>query len=150
MPVCLDDDRLQKMFNAQRIARGFLADRPIRRCVLGGRAGILLTVRLTSYRSLPLSCIEEIRLYIDGVAVDPASLRLIVAGVPYALSELAALPDRWWFILDLGELFVAMTDLAPGSHDVDATLVTVEPYMTAGRFSMSNPDRRSLVLAEAA
>lgn len=146
----LDDDRLQRMFGAPGIARGFLANRPMRRGVLDGQAGLFVTVRLTSYRSLPLSCIEGIELAIDGTPVDSAALRLIVAGVPYALSELAALSDRWWFVLDLGELFVPLADLPDGPHDVAATLVTVEPYMTAGRFSMFNPDRRTLALDAAA
>lgn len=146
----IDDDRLQMLFDATGIARGFLADRPMRRGHLEGRDGVYLTVRLTSYRSLPLSCIEGIRLSIDGVEVEPEALRLVIAGVPYALADLTAFFDRWWFILDFAELFAPLPDVAAGAYDVEAVLVTVEPYMTAGRFSMFNPDHRTLMLGEAA
>lgn len=143
------DDRLRHLFDAPGISRSFLAQRAMRRGRLKGRDGIFVTVRLTSYRSLPLSCIEDVAISIDGTPIERDELRLIVADVPYRLDELPALSDRWWFVLDMATLFAPLSTLAAGPHDVDATLVTVEPYMTAGRFSMFNPDRRQLAVEEA-
>lgn len=152
MPLALPDPatpaaeaRLAELFAAKGIARGFLADRLMRWATIDGRDGVLLAVRLTSYRSLPLSCIEDVQIAFDGEPVARDAVRLVLGGVEYRLDEVGGLVDRWWFILDMAELFVGVT-LPEGVHDVEATLVTVEPYMTAGRFSMFNPDRRRLRL----
>jgi hypothetical protein len=65
----------------------------------------------------------------------------------YKLDELPRLSKIWWFILDHAQLFVPReTELSPGEHDVEGMLVTVEPYMTAGRFSFFNTSRKRLRL----
>ena len=47
------------------------------------------------------------------------------------------------------DLFVpSSTPLALGEHDVEGTLITVEPYMTAGRFSFYSVCRKRLALEE--
>lgn len=130
--------------------RGFLADRPLRNATVGGVAGIALSVRLTSYRSLPLSCIQAIQLSIDGRSCDPAELRLALNYATHSVAELAGLSHVWWFILDYAELFAPLVvPLAAGPHEIEGTLVTVEPYMTAGRFAFHNYARRSLLLEAA-
>ncbi|HRE28689.1 MAG TPA: hypothetical protein PK954_18740, partial [Anaerolineales bacterium] len=54
----------------------------------------------------------------------------------------------WWFILDTADLFVASeTPLAQGEHAVEGTLVTVEPYVTGGRFSFYYPSSKRLSVA---
>jgi hypothetical protein len=40
-----------------------------------------------------------------------------------------------------------MRPLNFGIHQFDATLITVEPYITAGRFSFYHGDRRELMVA---
>ena len=128
-------------------SREFLADEPIQNVDRHGRKGFSLKVRLTSYRSLPLSCIEDIQLKIDGTPVDPKTIVLTLNNVGHTLDELPKLSDVWWFILDYGELFVPRDAPLPlGQHDVDAVLTTVEPYITAGRFSFRNPCRKQLVV----
>ncbi len=70
------------------------------------------------------------------MSAEQEGMRLILNGRTFRLAELAQLSDVWWFILDYGELFVPLADrLTPGLHDVSGTMETVEPYMTAGRFS---------------
>jgi hypothetical protein len=54
------------------------------------------------------------------------------------LSELAALNTVWWFVLEHATLFVPHKPLSSGEHLFEATLITVEPYVTAGRFSFYN------------
>jgi len=126
--------------------RGFLADEGLRN-VRDGRRGFQLKVRLTSYRSLPLSCIEGIKLKVDGEEIDPKSLVLTLNNYSHKLDELPRLSHVWWFILDYGELFVPReTPLAPGEHEIEGTLITVEPYMTAGRFSFYWTSKKRLAL----
>jgi hypothetical protein len=127
--------------------RSFLSAEGFRNAVREGRKGVQFNVRLTSYRSLPLSCIEGIQLSIDGHSVDPKDIVFTLDNHSYKLDELPKLSKIWWFILDHAQLFVPTeAALPPGVHDVEGTLITVEPYMTAGRFSFFNTSRKRLRL----
>ena len=127
--------------------RSFLRDEPVRNVVRNGVPGYELSVNLTSYRALPLSCIEGLLLSVDGNPVDSSTVALTLNGYSHRLEELAELSHVWWFILDPATLFVpSASPLAAGDHRVDATLITVEPYVTAGRFSFYHPASRSLTV----
>jgi hypothetical protein len=116
--------------------RSFLRQEPICNVTRNGVAGIELGVNLTSYRALPLSCIEGLQLKIDGEDVDVSGALLKLNSVTYKIQDLAVLSEVWWFILDPATIFVPNAKpLSQGNHQVDATLITVEPYVTAGRFS---------------
>ena len=138
---------------APRVAkdRRFISDEPLRSVQVDGRPGVAIKVRLTSYRSLPLSCIEAIELKIDGRTIAAADLRLRLNFATYRLADLPRLSKVWWFILDYADLIAPLpAPLPPGMHDVEGTLVTVEPYMTAGRFSFHNSASKRLPLEAAA
>lgn len=127
--------------------RSFLREEPIRNVVRNGVPGYELGVNLTSYRALPLSCVEGLRLNVDGVDVDPSTVTLTLNGYSHKLEELAQLSQVWWFILDPASIFVPRAKpLAAGSHQVNATLITVEPYVTAGRFSFYHPASSTLAV----
>jgi hypothetical protein len=128
--------------------RTFLADEPIRNAVHGGKPGYLVKVCLTSYRALPLSCIEKIELKVDGELIHPDQMRFILNGYSHRLQELPRLPHIFWFILDYADLFIeSARPLSPGKHLVEGLLVTVEPYVTAGRYSFYNPSTKRLTVA---
>lgn len=129
--------------------RSFLADEQIRNVVYEGKSGYLVRICLTSYRSLPLSCLDRIELSVDGKAVDPQKIRFVLNGYSHKLDELPTLPHRFWFILDYADLFVESTQpLPPGEHLVEAMLVTVEPYMTGGRHAFFNTSTKRLAVAQ--
>jgi hypothetical protein len=114
-----------------------------------GRGGVRARVRLTDYRSLPLSCVAGIDISVDGAAVDPAGLVLIMNGEAHFLPDLRERTDLWWFVLDSAELFIPLDKpLAPGAHDVDGTLHLIVPYATVGRSVRSSTSRVRLPLAE--
>ena len=126
-------------------SRSFLRDVPIHNVIREGIGGCEISVRLTSYRALPLSCIENLQLKIDGEEIDPKLIQLVLNGVSYKVSDMENLSNVWWFILDAATVFVPRSRrLLAGKHRVDAKLVTVEPYITAGRFSFYNSDSREL------
>jgi len=128
--------------------RSFLSDDEIRNVVHEGKNGYLVRVCLTSYRALPLSCIEKIELKVDGEAINPGNMRFILNGYSHRLSELAQLSHIFWFILDYADLFVeSKVPLPAGEHLVENLLVTVEPYMTGGRHSFFNPSTKRLTVA---
>jgi hypothetical protein len=126
--------------------RDFISDHGFRSVTRGGVEGVEIKVRLTSYRALPLSCIEGLLLTIDDKTIDPSTLTITVNQHNYKLAELPALSDVWWFILDHATLFVP-GKLAAGKHLLGGTLITVEPYVTAGRFSFYNSCSKELQLA---
>lgn len=129
--------------------RSFLRDEPVRNVTHKGIAGIQFAVNLTSYRSLPLSCLEGLALRIDGEEIDVFDARLLLNGSEHRFVDLPSLSHVWWFILDPGAIFVPFAQtLTAGSHEFDATLIAVEPYITAGRFSFYHRDCRELVVAE--
>jgi hypothetical protein len=98
---------------------------------------------------LPLSCIEGIRLKVDGKEFDPKDMVLTLNNYSHKLDELPNLSRVWWFILDYADLFVPSdTALSTSEHEVEGTLITVEPYMTAGRFSFYSTSRKRLLLDE--
>lgn len=130
------------------IERSFLSDDDIRPAMWEGQPGYFVRVRLMSYRSLPLSCIEDIQLSVDGAQVPPERITFILNGYGHKLAELGKLSRLFWFILDAADLFVASeTPLTPGEHAVEGTLVTVEPYVTGGRFSFYYPSAKRLSVA---
>lgn len=137
--------RIEQILQQEGISRDFLCPLPISRAVHDGIAGIELQVRLTSYRSLPLSCVASVALRIDGRPIETTAATLELNGVRHGLADFAALHKTWWFILDVATLFVP-TDiaLAAGPHDIEATIETIEPYITAGRLSFFNPSHRPL------
>jgi hypothetical protein len=146
-PSATPERRLEQMLGHTGIDRAFLADEPIRAARLDDVAGLMLAVRLTSYRALPLSCIAGIELAIDDKPLDLSKARLGLAGVFHPLGTLGALTELSWFILDIGRLFVPYLEhLSPGAHKVTGRLCTVEPYITAGRFAFYNSSTKILSL----
>ena len=130
--------------------RAFISDHPLRAFHDEAGPAVAVTVRLTSYRSLPLSCLERIDLSIDGVPVAQADLRFVLGATSYALDELGGRSDAWWFILEHAELVARLSaPLADGDHVVEGTLVTVEPYVSNGRFHFVSSATRQLALATA-
>jgi hypothetical protein len=129
--------------------RSFISDHPLRSLTIHGDPAVALLVRLTSYRSLPLSCIESIDITVDGMRRDPDALLIVLNGTPYRLTDLASLSEVWWFILDHAELVVPLAKpLTAGAHDVEATLVTVEPYVSNGRFHFASTSTRRLTVGD--
>jgi hypothetical protein len=92
--------------------------------------GYEVPLRFDWYRSLPLSCVASLTLTVDGEAVDSERIRFHVNDRDYALDELAAAHDEFWFVLDAARLRVsADPPLAPGAHDVAVDLAMRIPYL---------------------
>ncbi|KRF25989.1 DUF6379 domain-containing protein [Phycicoccus sp. Soil803] len=95
--------------------------------------GIQVEVHLPWYRSLPLSCLEDIDLRLGADAVDRAELRIRHDGRDLTLDDLAELVDQQWFVQDALELVVANRSAVVGETlDVEITLATRIPYIIIG------------------
>lgn len=125
--------------------REFLADNPVESVTFDDGPACLVSVRLPSYRSLPLSCLADVSLSIDGAPIAPGNVELLLQGHAYSLDELARLSHVWWFILDVAQLRVRLSEpLSEGDHTVRGQLVTVEPYISNGRFHFVSTSQRTL------
>ena len=143
--------RVKQILTHTGVDRDFLVDGPLRLRSVERFSSVLLDVRLTSYRSLPLSCIAGIELAIDGAAIDLRDARIGISGVFHRLDALASLTGVFWFILDNATLVVPLPQpLAAGLHQVAGVLRTVEPYITAGRFVFCHTSERAMVAVETA
>jgi hypothetical protein len=100
-------------------------------------AGYEVDVHLAWYRSLPLSCVEDVAITIDGRDIPRDHLRVLRNGAELTLDELADKVDDWWFVQD--PLTVKVPDPSPKSRGNEAKvmvhLATRIPYIIIG------PDR---------
>lgn len=100
--------------------------------------GYAVDVHLAWYRSLPLSCVENISISIGGQAIDNELLRIQYQGNEYSLPELADKVDDWWFIQDALSVTFPATGSAtnlPKSNELttlEVELATRIPYIIIG------------------
>lgn len=100
--------------------------------VLRDGEDLLVPLRIPWYRSLALSTFESIELALDGVAVDPAGMRLEVNGHSYSLKELEPLTEEFWYMQDTGFVRVPAPAGTGSAVEVDALLQQRIPYILVG------------------
>jgi len=90
--------------------------------------GVAVRIGLPWIRSLPLACVREPALTIDGHAAESIRVR-----VGDRLVDPSALIDEtsWWFAQDRLVLEVEGA-LTPGRHDVEVDFRLLIPYLMAG------------------
>jgi len=97
-------------------------------------SGFEVRLRYKWYRSLQLSCLEDLQLSVDGQPVDPSAISFSVNDHTYRLDELAGRVEETWFILDSAVVSVAQ----PGrvktgeSHRIDVSFGMRAPYIAIG------------------
>jgi Domain of unknown function (DUF6379) len=96
--------------------------------------GYEVDVHLAWYRSLPLSCVENVSVTVAGRTVPRDDVRVRYGGRELTLRDLPGLVDDWWFVQD--PLTVVVPDPAPrdpGTEgDVVVELATRIPYIIIG------------------
>ncbi|MFT4042328.1 MAG: DUF6379 domain-containing protein [Gordonia sp. (in: high G+C Gram-positive bacteria)] len=88
-----------------------------------------VTARIPWYRALPLSCLVEVTLVVDGEAVPTSALEIEVDGVRRPFAELAPLYDVWWYVRDDLIIHVAGRLADRAEHEVDLALALRIPYL---------------------
>jgi hypothetical protein len=106
--------------------------------------GFEIGVRLNWYRSLPVSCIENLKLSVDGQPVPSEQITFGINGHAFRLDELNDLVEEFWFVQDSARLHVHQSGkIASGeSHAVEAEIALRFPYIAIGpgKF-LTNPTR---------
>ncbi len=96
--------------------------------------GYRLSVRLNWYRSLPISCIEDIKVMLDGKPAAPEKVRLELNGKEYSLAEAEDAVETYWFVQDgLGIHVLGAGQVNAGeTHEVGIEYGMRAPYIAIG------------------
>ncbi len=124
-----------------------LIDGPLRRT----GDGYEIPIRFDWYRSLPLSCVS-VSVRFDGLPVPDDAIRFHVNERDYALDEMAALVDEFWFVLDAAKLRIRTEEpVVDGTHDVEVEIALRIPYLfnedTGNVLTVWSRPRATMVLA---
>jgi hypothetical protein len=96
--------------------------------------GYEVNVHLAWYRSLPLSCVEDISVTVAGETASRDEVRVLLDGREFTLDELGDMTDDEWFVQD--PLTVAVPNSSPAAKgsevDVQVTIGTRIPYIIIG------------------
>ena len=92
--------------------------------------GYSLRARLPWYRALPLSCVTDVIVSVDGELADPNVVTIETDGFVVLLPQVARAWDRCWFVLDDLEIRVSGISLPDRSeHEVDLIIGLRIPYL---------------------
>lgn len=105
--------------------------------------GFSCGLRLPWYRALPLSCIENVEVSVDGERVERDDIGLQLDDIgPLRLSELAALTDTWWYVLDSARLTVdSAAATEAGDHEIAVEMGLYIPYLPVAGTPLVTRDR---------
>jgi hypothetical protein len=96
--------------------------------------GFEVKARLLWYRSLPLSCVENVSLAINGEPIDQQAIYFGINNTLYQLDELENLVDQTWFVQDSARLCVKKTGMVSKGQAcaIEAEIVLRAPYIMVG------------------
>lgn len=97
-------------------------------------SGYEVDIHLAWYRSLPLSCVEDIRVTVAGRGASREAIRVLRDGRELSLDDLAGSIDEEWFVQDALTVAVPNSSpVEPGSEvDIEVTVATRIPYIIIG------------------
>jgi hypothetical protein len=96
--------------------------------------GYEVQVRLNWYRSIPLSCVEQVRVALNGRWAEPDAIDFGVNGRRHTLAALAEMPEDSWFVNDSATLHISAHGAATAGapHTVEVELAFRVPYIQIG------------------
>ncbi len=93
--------------------------------------GIAVSIQLPWYRSLWLSCVDDVAATVNGIKIARDDLRFELQGKTYSIAEL---PEQWetlWFVADKPQVIIPLSPVpqAGDAIDVQVTLTLRLLYM---------------------
>jgi hypothetical protein len=99
----------------------------------GNRIGFTFGVRLGYYRGHWLSCIDELRVKVDGVEAPQETIRFGLNGKEFSVPQLGYCRTEFWPLLEPARITVLKQGgLAEGRHSIEFDLMLRIPYMPLG------------------
>lgn len=112
----------------------------------GKAIGYEVRLRIPYYRGIPMSCVDEITLAVDGEEAPKDAMTITVKGEQFAYGEISTAINHRWEFTDTITVFVAKEGgLAAGSHEVHAFVsirISYQPHNNVG------DDTKTLSLGE--
>lgn len=107
-----------------------LCDDAIQNLGFGGFTyGYCFKLQYPTYRGTFVSCIEGLRIEVDGTEIPAEQLRFSLNGKQFLIDELRELHREYWFVLDKATITVMSEGgLAEGEHEVCVSLRHRVPY----------------------
>ena len=107
-----------------------IVDEPIVNVKAGDvTVGYAFKLQYPSYRGTFLSCIEDIRFWVDGEELKRSEVVFQLNGKNFLVDELAECFKEYWFILDYATLRVTKPGgISPGEHEIRVYIKHKIPY----------------------
>ena len=106
-----------------------IANRQLRKFPGQNSHTLSFDVRLPWYRSLPVSCVEDMTFEINGHVLPRSSVALMINGIRFDLAGVGQLCDALWFVLDTIEVLAALPEVLPaGFHNIKLITRLRIPY----------------------
>ena len=98
--------------------------------VNGKILGFQFAIRLSFYRTLSLSCIEDLKVKADGNEIESDAIVFIINNKRFSIAELPDLFGEWWYVMDTATLFIdKFGGLSKGNHEIEVAITLRGPYM---------------------
>ena len=92
-----------------------------------------IDLRLNWSRSIPMSCVAEVGLRLDGDVIDAGTISLTQGGVELPLAGWAERDDIWWPVLDPAIVSAsASSTIVDGTHELEVELRVRVPGFAPG------------------
>lgn len=99
----------------------------------GNRIGFTFDVRLGYYRGHWISCIDELRVKIDGIEIPQEAIRFGLKGKEFSIPQLGNCRTEFWPLLEPARITVLKQGgLAEGRHSIELDLMLRVPYLPLG------------------
>lgn len=92
--------------------------------------GFSFDIRLSYYRGLFLSCVDEFGLSVDGNLIPNEAITFAINGKEIAIDQLSDCANEFWQLTEPARIEVIHEDvLSVGEHDFDVKLMLRIPYL---------------------
>ncbi|MBR9791456.1 MAG: hypothetical protein GYB58_06875 [Gammaproteobacteria bacterium] len=97
-------------------------------------SGYEVDIRISWYRSLPIACLENLSVTIDGQAYPAEQLTIKVNNTEIPVTQAGEFLDEWWFTQDpITALITTSNAKAAGEQvNIQVSLATRIPYVIIG------------------
>ena len=117
----------------------------------GDIIGYQVELGIPFYRALPISCIEEFDLVLDGAPVKPESAKLLFKGHELPVSKLSEYYDIWWCSKDKPVLFISQAGgLEKGSHEMEGKMKMRWPILMPASWENDEVPMHDMCMSKAA
>ena len=92
--------------------------------------GFKFDIRLSYYRGLYLSCIDQLKVSVDHLAIEDEQVLFHLNGKEFTIAQLPYVISEFWAITKPATLEIHQpSGLAAGLHEIELTLMLRSPYL---------------------